>query len=59
MLKTNPLYQTTTPEQAKKHILALIPAGSKNQFSGLLNILQNSIIKEMQNQNKPEENSDQ
>ncbi len=52
MLKTNPLYQSTTPEQAKKHILALIPAGHKNQFSGLLNILQNSIIKEMQTEDK-------
>lgn len=52
MLKTNPLYQTTTPEQAKKHILALVPIGRKNQFQGLLNILQNSIIKEMQNQDK-------
>lgn len=59
MLKINPLYQTTTPEQAKKHILTLIPIERKNQFQGLLNILQNSIIKEMQNQNKTEENSDQ
>ena len=52
MLKTNPQYPSTTPEQAKQHILALIPIGHKNQFIGLLNIYRNSIIKEMQSQAK-------
>ena len=52
MLENNPHYQTTTPEQAKQHILSLIPLGYKNQFIGLLNIFQNSLIKEMQSKPK-------
>ena len=52
MLETNPHYPSTTPEQAKQHILALIPIGHKNQFIGLLNTYKNSLIKEMQSQDK-------
>lgn len=52
MLETNPHYPTTSTEQAKKHILALVPAGSKNQFAGLLATYQNSILKEVQSKSK-------
>ncbi len=41
-----PLYPTPTSQQAKNHILALIPVGQKNQVLRLLLALQNSIIKE-------------
>ena len=43
-----PLYPTPTAQQAKNHILALVPVGQKNQVLGLLLALQNSIIKEVQ-----------
>lgn len=50
MLKNNPLYPITTTESARKHILALIPVGQKNQIIGLLNTLQNSILQEAQSE---------
>lgn len=43
----NKLYPVSTPEQAKNHILALVPVGHKNQFNGLLATYRNSIIKEV------------
>lgn len=47
MLTTTPLYPTTSIEQAKNHILALVPVGQKNQVIGLLLAYQNSLIKEL------------
>lgn len=43
----NKLYPVSTSEQAKNHILALVPVGHKNQFNGLLATYRNSIIKEV------------
>lgn len=51
-----PLYPTPTAQQAKNHILALIPVGQKNQIHGLLLALQNSIIKEVQSCKLPSSN---
>lgn len=50
MLEINPHYQTTTPEEARKHILALVPINQRNQFAGLLTIYQNSIIQALMDQ---------
>lgn len=50
MLKTSPLYPTSSEPEAKSRILALIPVGQKNKFTALLGCYRNSIIKELQSQ---------
>ena len=44
---TNPLYPTPSIDKAKKHLLALIRVGNKNEALALITTLQNAIIKEM------------
>lgn len=48
-MKPNPLYPTTTAENACKHILKLVPATEQLQAQGLLHIYRNSIIQECHN----------
>ncbi len=47
MLVKSPLYPTPTIDEAKKHILALLPPHKRNEVLGLLQTLQNSIINQV------------
>jgi hypothetical protein len=46
-MQVNNLYPTPSVDKAKKHLLALIRVGNKNEANALITILQNAIIQEV------------
>lgn len=46
-MKFNPLYPVPSTDEARKHILALVPIEKRNLISGLLECYRNGLIKEM------------